>query len=305
MESANNQYILKWKEHVLKAAEALRNKDYETYESEMEEMESTVEEMKRDEQLSYNGETSFGVANEMFESALPTLFINNKNAVKDVIQTIREDKNLIAQFMFFESLKQYKKDYDLQKYLDEAVALALSHMDVKSVKESNQKFYNMLRKHNIKASMPLNENNINFYNYCDIIFTHSKSLSNIGKLNETFNKIAKHVKDNAININEEKYTLQTVKEFVDNCNRNLTESEKEFVNILISNTNENNKKEFFESQKLSCIENIESLINESTDNATNNRLNNLLESIQNKTYNKETVLQDIIKIMEINEVLNN
>ena len=302
MES-DNQYILKWREHVLKAAEALKDKDYETYEFEIGEMEKAYDELKRDDALSYEGETTFGAANDIFESALPTLFIKNQNAVRDFIKTVREERNLQAQFMFSESLKEYKEEYDRAKYLEEAVRLALENIDYKTIKESNAKLYKVIREYNIKPSDFLSESNLEFYRLCETIFHHPKSLSNLSKLNETFNRVAKHMEENAkANKQVDEENGMSLTEFAKKCNATLTESEKEFLNTLLSPNNEEGRKKLFENQKKNCLAQIETLLNES-DSSSVNRLNVLLDSVKSKQYNKETVLEDIVKIMEINEIL--
>ena len=309
MNTSDNQYILKWREHVLKAAEALKNHDYETYESEMHAMENVYEEYKKDEALSYKDETTFGAANDIFESALPNLFVKNQSAVRDFVKTVREDKNLQAQFMFYETLKEYKEEYDRSKYLEEAVKLALEKINPKTIKESNAKLYKILKEYNIKPLDYLNEDNLIFYRLCETIFSSPKSLANLSKLNETFNRVAEkmeeHAKVNQKKIDEtQKEQVMTIEEFVNKCNINLTESEKTFLSTLFSPTDENQRRELFEKQRNECLLQLENLMTESNDSSTMSRLDTLLGTVKNKNYNKETVLEDIVKIMEISEILN-
>ena len=305
MESSENQYILQWREQVLKAAEALRQHDYEGYEQAMQEMDNAYEEYKKDEALSYNDETTFGAANEIFESALPTLFVKNQSVVREFIETMRGDKNLQAQFLFYETLSQYKPEYDRGKYLEEAVKLALEKIDYKTLQESNNKLYNIIKTHNIKPTEFLSEENLEFYRLCETIFAHPKSLTNLAKLNETYNRISKHMEEKAKLVEkEEKAEVMSLKDFTQNCNLNLTEAEKDFLHTLLSPKSEEDRKALFETHKKECLEQIESLINESNDSSTTNRLNTLMNNVKSKSYNKETVLEDIVKILEISDILN-
>lgn len=304
MENNDNQYILQWREHVLKAAEALKSQDYDAYETEMEEVNNAYEALRHDESLSYDNEDSFGVANEIFESALPTLFIKNQQAVREFMKTVREDKNLISQFMFYETLKECKEGYNVKDYLKEAIQLVAPKLDMATVKESNQKAFAVLRKYNIKPSQPLNEDNVNFYRLCNVIFTSPKSLTNLSKLNEAFNKMAAYVESHAKVITENvDYSLMTLQEFSEKYNVILTEQEKEFLSTLLQPNRESERKNLYEAQRQECMRHIEKLLTES-DAQTSSRLNSLLNSIQNKEYNKETILEDIVKIMEINDILN-
>lgn len=305
MESSDNQYLLQWREHVLKAADALKKHDYEEYEFEIGEMHTAYEAYKKDKKLEYEGETSFGAANDIFESVLSTLFIKNQNAVKDFVSTVREDKNLQSQFMFYETLKHYKPEYDRDKYLEEAVELALKKIDNKTLNESNAKLYQVLKKHNIKPDDYLNEDNLKFYHLCETIFANPKSLSNLAKLNETFNQVAQCMVERAelLNEKESKPKTMTVQEFANKCNLTLTESEKSFLSILLSTNKEAEREQLYETQRKECLKQIELLLNEA-DSTTQSRLNSLLASIQAKKYNKETILEDIVKIMEVSEILN-
>lgn len=300
----NNQHILNWREHVLKAAEALKNHDYETYEMEIGEMENSYNEMRKDEALSYNDEDTFGAANAMFESALPELYLNNKKAIKEFMTTIKEDKNLSSQFMFYNTLKQYKNEFNKDKYLQEAVSLALEKINPKTIKESNKKLYDIIRKHNIRANDFLNEDDLHFYRLCETIFTNSKSLSNLAKLNETYNQISSLMENRVVENKNEKVETMTVQEFIEKYNKILTENEKDFINTILDSSNEEKRKKLYEDFKNACLQKIETIINESN-NEIKSKLNTLSETIASKVYNKNTVLQDIVKIMDVNEILNN
>lgn len=299
----NNRYILDWREHVLKAAEALRNHDYETYEAEIGEMENVYDEMRRDEALSYENEDSFGATDAIFESALYNLYLENKPAIKEYMATIKEDKNLHSQFMFFNTLKQCKKDFDKVKYLQEATDLALKGINPKTLRESNKKLRNVLKKYSIKPTSFLDEEDLRFYRLCDTMFASPRSLSNLAKLNETFNQVSELL-ESRIKIQDEKNEkAMTINEFTSKYNKILTEGEKEFINTLLDSDNDEKRKAMYEEFKSACIKNIESDL-KTADSSMKPRLNKLLETVTNKPYNKDTVILDIVKIMEVNELFN-
>lgn len=299
--NGENQYILKWKEHVLKAADALRNNEFETYDAEMAEMEQAYEEYKKENQLSYFNESSFGSANAIFESALPQLYKTNQKVIKEVIKTIKEDKNLHAQFMFLEALKKYNKEYDLKEYVNNAFTLAKSHINPKTLNESNQKLYSVLRKHNIKASELLDEDKLKFYNDCDSLFKTNLSLNNLGTINTNFNKVMNFVNEQANKVKSEEIKVKTLKEFADKYNATLTDSEKEILNTLLDTNNENKRKKMFEAKKKECMNRIKKLIEES-EGSDKVRLNTLYENISSKIYDKNTVIEEVLKMLEVFDV---
>ena len=302
---SENKYITEWKDHVLKAASALREDDHSRYEKEIELMSEAYEAYKKDNALSYENETSFGVAREIFETALPELFVNDKKTVKKVLNTIREDKNLQAQFMFFEALKKYKTEYDLKNYVNEAYELAQKNIDFKTIKNSNRKFYSVLRENGIKAKDFLDEDKLNFYRDCNKILSEKRNLSNISQMNETYNRVSKFVETMAKEKEEENNISKplSIKEFVTKLNANLTESEKEILNTLLDSNNEDKRKAMFEDYKKKCLNKIKTTMIE-TKGEEKERLKKLYENLSKKTYNKETIFEEMVKLLEVSEIFN-
>lgn len=300
----SEQYMAEWKKHVLQAADALKNNDFEKYESEMGMMENVYEDYRRDVQLSYNHEVSFGAAHGMFESALPKLFVKNQKVIKEVIKTIKEDKNLYAQFMFLEALKKYKKDYDLKKYINESFNLAKEHINQNTLTESNKKLYSVLKENNIIAEDYINENTLAFYRDCDMVFKTKKSLTNIDTLNEAFNRISEYVAKEAENRPEPKpQTINTIKEFANKMNSGLTESERKIMSTLLNTSNENARKKMFEEEKKKCLTKIKSLMHESS-KEEKEKLQKMFDVVSQKEYNKNTIFEEMIKMLEISEIFN-
>ena len=69
MEESNNKYILQWRELVLKAAKALEEKNFDLYDTLMNEANAAYDEYKRDSALTYEC-TNFGMANYIFEPSI-------------------------------------------------------------------------------------------------------------------------------------------------------------------------------------------------------------------------------------------
>lgn len=299
-----NKYITEWRDHVLKAAAALKENNHNSYEKEIELMNEAYEAYKKDNALSYENESSFGAAREIFETVLPELFVTNKKIVKKVLNTIREDKNLQAQFMFFEALKKYKTEYDLKKYLNEAYELAHKNIDFKTIKNSNRKFYSVLRENGIKAKDYLDENKLNFYRDCDKILVEKRNLSNISQMNETYNRVSKFVETMAKEKEEETANKPvSIKEFATKLNANLTEGEKEILNTLLDSNNEDKRKTMFENYKKECLNKIKTTMIESK-GEEKERLKNLYENLSKKTYNKDTIFEEMVKLLEVSEIFN-
>ena len=84
--------------------EALKRNDFKAYNVAKSMLEETIEDSKQEEALLAEMNTNnFGILNHIFEQQLPTLIKSNKKAVRDVIKTIKEDKNLLGQFNFYKN----------------------------------------------------------------------------------------------------------------------------------------------------------------------------------------------------------
>lgn len=296
---SENKYINEWRNHVLQAAAALKEDDRNRYEKEIELMNEAYEAYKKDNDLSYATETSFGVAREIFESALPTLFTKNKNVVKKVLKTIREDKNLLSQFMFFESLKKYKSEYDPKTYMEEVYNLTQEKLDLKTIKESNKKLFNLLKENNIKPSDYIDEDKLNFYNDCNFILTEKRTLSNIDKFSDTVKRVRNVMVENAKDRESQPVKkTSSIEEFAEKWNSSLTESEKEILNVLLDTSKESKRKELFENYKKNCLKKIKSCLNEA-EGDKKERLETLYSKVSSKTYDKDTIFEEMLKIIEV------
>ena len=133
-----NKYILEWRNNILEAAKALNENNFSMYDKLMNEVSNNYNSYKRDVALTYEC-TNFGMCNYIFEDALPSLFKNKSNAVKEFITTIKEDKNLLSQFQFYKSLEKNNDKVNTNEYITESFNMACENIDMKTLKESNNK----------------------------------------------------------------------------------------------------------------------------------------------------------------------
>ena len=296
-----NKYISEWRTHVLNAADALKEGDRSRYEEEISMMNEAYESYKKDTDLSYLNETSFGVAREIFESAMPELFINDKKTLSKILKTIREDKNLSAQFMFFEALKNYKTSYNSEKYLTETYDLVKDNIDPATIKKSNKNLFSLLHENGIKAKDYIDEEKINFYNDCNKILTGKRTLANISEMNETYDRVNNYMINRAKEKeNEPVINMPTIKEFAEKYNAILTENEKEILNTLLEK-DEDKQRKLFEDYKKDCLKKVKQMIMES-EGDDKERLNTLYKTLSTKVYNKEKIFEDIIKMLEVSNI---
>lgn len=301
MES-QDKYIVKWRNIMLSASSALETKDFNLYYQLIDEANKIVDMIKKDEELTYEC-NNFGMANYVFENALPKLFKSNKNAVKEFISTIKEDKNLLNQFRFYYALNNFNENLDAKEYLNESLTILQENIDTKTLNESNAKLSNIIKKYNLKPSEIISEDKINYFNDCDYLFKSSKKLTNLAIINKMTNNVVKYMTENAKSSNSDKENIiNDINNFISKNSSSLNTEEKEFVKDVL-NSNIDKRKNVFNKLKNECVEILHNTLKNTIDSDEINELNEIKEQIIKKEFCNETLIKDINKLLEIREVL--
>jgi hypothetical protein len=301
----NNRYILQWKDYISKASEALENKHFDEYEDMMSKAEEYYKLYREDSKLTYEC-TNFGMANYIFENALPSLFKTNKNIIKEFIETIKNDNNLLVQFKFYNALKNINEGVDKRLYINEALQILKKSINVKTLNESNNKLFTIIKENKIRPTSLINESDLKYFNSCDYLFKHNPKLSNLNFINENLNTVIEYCDYKNIN-NSTSDFASMMESFEEKYKNILTEEEKSFVKEIIDTKSENaiDKKEtLFNKIKSECIETLNTLL-ESSDNDEKDGLNTIKGQINNMMFCENTLVKDIAKLLEIRDILKN
>ena len=300
------QYFELWQTAVAKAAEALKIGNLEEAEKYHQAMEDAYERYK--EAADFEDSTldsKFATLNTTFESVMPKLMIKNKKAVKECINLIKEDKNLMAQFKFCNALKKFNCDTDAKDYINESLNLVSKDINIKTLKESNQKLAKLLIKYSIKPSNDINESDLKFAKNCDYLLSHKKTLNNLTEFTNNLKEASDYIVENRKN-NKERVDILSMAEQVEKKLNSLNEAEQALVkDIMVAKTGvaESRRQNLFNKIKNECIEKINKMIDENT-GSEKERLLNLKETILLKEYDKNNVVGDIAKLLEIGAVLS-
>jgi hypothetical protein len=291
-------------------SEALKKGDYKAYEYVNDMLNEAIEESKHEDELMEEmNTTNFGVLNHIFESELPTLIKSNKKAVRNVIKTIKEDKNLRSQFNFYNVIKeQYNENHakiiGSKTVLADLTKIVCEDIDVKTVKASNKKLRNVMIESGIKPSEFVDEESMKLYENGDVILTTKRTTNNMIPLVESYDAVCKwmdaHKSDK---INEGKTPDDLIEEFEEKLKNNLNESELSFVQQITDFRTpiaEQRKEKLFNKFKNECIDKINDMLKEDSENV---ELKGLSNQINEMTFNKETIVKDIAKLLEIRDIL--
>lgn len=300
-----NKYIIEWSNNVSNAAKALEEHNFDAYERFMEAAKAAYELYKEDTKLTYEC-VNFGIANYIFEEALPSLFKSKRKAMKEFIQTIKEDKNLLNQLQFYKALEKYNSNVNSSQYINEALEIAKKNIDRKTISKSNKKLSDIIKKYNIKPSEQISEEYIKLFESCDYLFKNEKKLNNLTLISENIKNVVSFTEKNYNSINESKDNIANlIEDFNKKYNNLLNEEEKSFVKEIMnfkSKDNDSKKEKLFNRFKNECLSLADKMIAESS-NEEKNELIALKEKISNKYYCQETVVKDLAKLLEIRDIL--
>lgn len=242
----------------------------------------------------------------MFESVLPTLFVKNKKAVGDILKLIKEDSNIKAQLQFFEAMKNYDGSIDTKEYINESLNLASKNINPKTLKESNKKLGELMLLHNVRPDELISENKENFFNAGTYLLTHKKNLNNLSELAKQRAIVENYIVANKKEIDENKVNIKKITEDFDKKMATLSEEEKSLVQDIINSNSsiaEKRQMKFFNDLKEKCLDKINKMINESSEEEKHD-LQSIKEEISSMAYCKESIIKDTAKLLEVGAVLS-
>lgn len=300
------QYLKMWQEAVKNASGALKSGDMEAAEKFHQEMEDAYERYK--EAANYESmiqNAQFSTLNATLESVIPKLYIGKKNSVlKECKDIIRGDKNLYAQYKFFNALKSFNCDTNASDYVNESLELVSKDIDVKTLAESNRKLANFILKHNLKCDK-LDDSTVKFNESCDYLLGNRKKLTNLTEVTNNVKVVSDYITENKGKFDSTSSILEKMNKLNDSM-KSLNESEIELVNTIVSAkspTLESRRKKLFDKIKNECISIINNVISESNGDEKQ-RLISMKETVLMKEYDSSSVVKDIAKLLEIGSILS-
>jgi len=248
---------------------------------------------------------NFAALNHLLEENLSGLAMKDKNAVGRILMTIKKDKNLLEQARFFNAMSEYNGSCDAKEYLNECLGMMSEKLDAKTIAESNRNLANVMYENGIKVTdftEELAEAN-KFGQSCGYLITNRKKFSNINEMAAQANAAAEYLSNH-----KKEDNVQTVYEECDMLNKSmekLNEAEKSLVQDIIdakAKGAELKQRNIFDKYRNECIKYINAMIAEGKDV---DKLTGLKEQILAKEFDKDHIVEDIAKFLEIGSILSN
>ena len=301
-----NKYVKKWQDASIKMNEAMQKGNFELADNLLKESTDAYNRYK--ECCSYpesNREKSFGELNYMLESELPVLFKKNKKALKECTKLMKEDTNLRSAFRFIDALRRYNCEGDPRVYVNESLELASKDINRNTFRESVEKLADMLSKYEI-GGYTLDEDTVRYFKACEKVLLEKKMLTNLTDYTNSANLVASYIDNHKSPVVESKKSIETMTEELEKKIANLTEEEQTLVQDIIDFKKpmvEARQEQLFNRFRNECLNIVENLMSGANDDEKSG-LESIKEQLENKSYCKETIIQDIANLLEIRDVLS-
>ena len=296
MSKKYEEYVGQWQRNAIRINEAMQKGDFELTDKLMKESADLYEKFKAISMLpeQYKG-MSFGELNHIVENQL----LDNKEVLDECIKQIKGDSNLLSQFRFINSLRNYNCEGKAVEYVTEALNMAIEKIDRKTIKESTEKFSEVLADNDVE-NVKINEDEVKFYKNCAKLLSERKKMSNLSDYTNTLNEVADYVeKHKRENIDE---MVQKLSDKMSQLTEDSRELVKDIINFKAPMVEERHKK-ILDKFKNECLSGIKKLKEETTDPKELQKLDGIKEMIESKEYCKETIVEDLAKMLEIRDIL--
>lgn len=244
---------------------------------------------------------SFATLNHILNESMPSLLMKKKSSVGKIISEIKKDKNLLTQARFFNAMSEYDGSSDAKSYISECVSMVGEKLNPDSVLKSNKHFANVLFNNGLRIDENVSEGLDKFGKDCQYLLSTEKKFNNVNEIAARTTSASEYIAEHksvkgANNVYEECDALQK-------SMSQLNEDERNLVNDIIeakSEAAELKQRKLFNKYRNECINYINNMIAEGNDV---DKLQALKERILAKEFDKDHIVEDIAKFLEIGSVL--
>jgi hypothetical protein len=155
----------------------------------------------------------------------------------------------------------------------------------------------------IKPTEFVDEESMKLYENGDVILTTKRISDNTIPLIESYDAVCKWMDAHKEDKKNGKDVDELIREFEEKLKSNLNESEMSFVQEITdfrSPIAEQRKEKLFNKFKNECIDKINKMLKEGEDNSN---LEDLKAQISEMAFNKNTIVKDIAKLLEVRDIL--
>lgn len=252
--------------------------------------------------IMYGESRNFGIIYNVIEANTKNLCEDRtkRNTFAKIVKLIKEDKSLKTQFDFFNCLTHPNtKIFDIEQYVNEALSI-VPKLNIDTVKKSNDNLINEIKKNKLNELVDIDEDTMALYESIEYLLFNKPTFANLSEYSNAKKNVITYLGE-SVNNDENVTNAQNIDEAIDTLIEKydslLNDDEKELIETVMKSEN---KKALFENYREEAIKKIEETLSKTEDN----ELKTICEEIKSKEYNKQTVLGDISKFIEIANILS-
>jgi len=258
-------------------------------------------------------ENNLGKLNTIFLQNAHNLFkVDNGRLLKEYVSMIKNDKNLLKEFLVYEYVENTIVGENLKECISESINY-LNDVNKKTLKVLNDKVANFMIENKIEQLEEIKNEKL-YENIHALIFA-SKSLKTINERIEKLNSIVEQIKEIKSNSNDIKNNFEitensdafykfTIDKFNKKYADKLNENELRIFKTITSPKNDTEMTALFEQEKKECLALTNEFLNEDIDQSTREKLLNVKEKLLEQTFNKETYAEDILSFVDLKQTLS-
>jgi hypothetical protein len=259
---------------------------------------------------------NLGIVKNALSKKLESKFLNEGDTsvspVSDFISILKESKLLTLENTVYSNIenKVVKNEALIQKYIDDNFK-PFSKYHKNQILEEHDKLKTFIDEDALRISKE-KKNLYEAINNVILEYANSDELPDVDAIHDSYSVIYEHLKNNKEIKEEESFGLQVegfdnekiVRIALDKFNqkyKNLSESEKDILKTLVF-SDENKKKELFESLKSDTIDKLNKLdLNEFE--GQQDVVVKSLELAESMEYSKDTLVENMVKLTNLKAIL--
>ena len=264
------------------------------------------------------GDLSFGQLNHIFESVTDRIFDESKGkkVIAKYAKVIKESKELPKAYAAYTSLVHHKGSVNesinnlyvneaikftdglnRKKYLEEKNNLA--EVVKEAVRVSGEKYGEL--KECIDKSNPV-------YESIEFVTVNNRKATNLGEYVSHIDRIQKFINEGIEENVENEYSGKNPEEINEKINEILSENEewlgKLFSDMLVEFAAYGDYEHLFENRLQACLNHLDEGIESSETVESKNQLQTMRKQLAEKKYNRETVIEDLVNLAELEQTLS-
>jgi hypothetical protein len=264
--------------------------------------------------------TNFGCIKDSLVKNASSLYLNENKidkTLKEFLNVVKSSPILTLEFIIYKNIenKHIFDDVLATRYIDENISM-LKDFTKKEIIEENNKINNF-----ISDDYSGDESKLKLYESIEtIILENAKDskFKNVDKIHTSFEYILNRIKNNKNNnvIQENKSVFEEYKDKYLNTDfifnnavkkfnekySHLSEGEKRILKIMI-NENDNQKEYIFNEIVTETLNKVESILKAEDNSNISNKLYKVKDKINEMKFNKETLVDDLVKLNTLKESL--